>query len=228
MKKEEKTQAREMRKKGEAISDIAEKLNVSKGSVSLWVRDIKLQKAQKEQLTKRGFSKGAIEKRRISRMTKTKAKHLETFQRAKEQAAVLRHDSQWLLGVSLYWGEGAKSSKGNVTVANSDPAIIKIMMQFFREKMKVPESKFRCHVHTFSHKKVLVAEKYWSGITGVPVRQFYKTYTKNSSASKGKKDSLPFGTVALYVSNTEMFWTMMGWIEGLKPLDMCSVPRRLL
>ena len=52
MKEEEKSKARKLRYKGWAITKIAKELNVSKGSVSVWVRDIKLSNIQREALNK--------------------------------------------------------------------------------------------------------------------------------------------------------------------------------
>ena len=51
MKKEEQKEARRLRKKyGFSLGKISKILNVSKGSVSLWVKDIKLTKTQKNVL----------------------------------------------------------------------------------------------------------------------------------------------------------------------------------
>lgn len=228
MKKEEQVKARALRKRGHSIGDIAKQLNVSRGSVSLWVRDIHLTEIQKAQLTANGFSKSAIEKRRINRMSKRKKAHLEVFQEAQNEVDRLSKKDLWLLGVALYWGEGSKTYKGVVSISNSDPAVIKIMMRFYREILNVSEERIRCHVHTFSHLNSKVAEQYWSGITGVPLKQFYKTYSKPSKAGKGKKDTLPYGTVAVDVCDTKLLLRMMGWIEGLKPKDMCSIPPHLV
>lgn len=217
-----------MRKAGSSLGDIARRLGVSKGSVSFWVRDIALTQEQRAKNTARGFSRDAVEKRRTTRIQQTKKKHLAVFLEAQKEVRVLKQKSLWLLGVALYWGEGTKTFRGNVSIANSDPAIIKIMMQFFREILKVSELKFRCHVHTFSHQSARKAELYWSGVTGIPVQQFYKTYSKKSVASTNKRDTLPYGTVGIYISDTALQLKMLGWIEGLKPKDMCSVPAHLL
>jgi len=228
MKKEAQARARALRKKGISINDIAGTLGVSKGSVSLWVRDIKLTKEQRAQNTARGFSRDAIEKRRIARITKTKKRHSAVFLDAQKEVSALTKKELWLLGVALYWGEGTKTFKGNVSITNSDPAIIKIMMRFFREILNIPDHRFRCHVHTFAHKNAKLAEAYWSGVTRVPVGQFYKTYTKPSSASRQKRETLPYGTVGIYICDTALQLKMLGWIEGLKPRDMCHVPAHLL
>lgn len=89
------------------------------------------------------------------------------------------------------------------------------MMKFFREICKVPEEKFRGNVHTFAHADVEKTEKYWSGITGIPLSQFQKTYIKPSSASLQKRYTLPFGTFSINVCSTKLFLTIMGWTEKI-------------
>ncbi|MEK9176864.1 MAG: helix-turn-helix domain-containing protein, partial [Patescibacteria group bacterium] len=65
MKRRERDKAILLRQQGQSLNDIAARLRVAKATVSLWVRDIKLTQAQRNSLTKRGFSMDAIEKRRI-------------------------------------------------------------------------------------------------------------------------------------------------------------------
>lgn len=198
------------------MRDIAKKLHVSKASVSLWVRDVPLTKAQRRKLSKNGFSIDAIEKRRLARINRTKRAHQAIMNNAAKAIPALSQREVWLLGVALYWGEGGKTNHGCARLSNSDPAVIQFMMRFFREACKVPEEKFRGHVHTFSHLNKQRAEKYWSEVSGIPRKQFFKTYTKPSIASKKKKDSLPYGTFQIYVNDTKLFLTIMGWIEKLK------------
>ncbi len=49
----EQARARKLRSKGFSIKEIAEKLKISKGSVSIWVRNITLDHTQKQRLSKR-------------------------------------------------------------------------------------------------------------------------------------------------------------------------------
>lgn len=202
------------------MNEIATLIGVSKASVSLWVRDVVLTRTQRNQLTARGFSKDAIEKRRLARIAKTNTLHLNILNKAKNDLQTISRRELWLLGTALYWGEGGKTKKSIVRLANSDPAVIRMTMRFFREIISVPEEKFRCHVHTFSHLNVKKCERYWSQITKVPLGRFYKTYSKPSVASQGKKDSLPYGTVQIYVCDTKLYLTLMGWIERLKELSL--------
>lgn len=220
MKRAERDKARELRSKGLSLNEIVRELGVSKASVSIWVRDVALSKTQRSKLTSRGFSVDAIEKRRINRIENTRLRHNAVIDLAKKDIAQITKKDLFLIGIALYWGEGNKSSKGAAGLANSDPLLIQMMMRFFREICGVPEAKFRGHIHTFSHLNVNSAESYWSKVSGIPKSQFYKTYSKPSIASKGKKDSLPYGTFQIYVCDTNIFLRIKGWIERLAELSM--------
>jgi hypothetical protein len=93
-------------------------------------------------------------------------------------------------------------------------------MRFFREICKVPEDKFHASIHTFAHANIEKTEKYWSKISGISRNQFFKTYIKPSSASLQKRNTLPFGTFDIYVCDTKLFLTIMGWIEKVKELTV--------
>ena len=218
MKKEEQRQAQLLRKKGMSLNEIVQKVGVSKASVSLWVRDIKLSSQQKKKLSANGRSVESVEKRRVNRINNTLKRHRVVIDAAKEKITTLSKQELLLVGTALYWGEGGKTNKGMARISNADPAVIRFMMRFFREIFDVPPKKFRGHVHTFSHLNAEKAEKYWSHISGIPRSQFYKTYSKPSIASKGKSDSLPYGTFQIYVCDTAIFLTIKGWIERLGEL----------
>ena len=205
-----------------SLNEIVRELGVSKASVSLWVRDIELSEQQRKKLSTHGRSVESIERRRKSRIKGTLQRHRIVIDAAKEKIPTLSKQDLLLVGSALYWGEGGKTKTGMARISNSDPKVIRFMMLFFREVFNVPSNKFRGHVHTFSHLNAEKAEQYWSQISGIPRRQFYKTYSKPSTASKGKKDSLPYGTFQIYVCDTIIFLTIKGWIEKLAELGGSS------
>jgi transposase-like protein len=218
MKVIEKQKAIELRKDGESIKDIAASLGVAKSSVSVWVRNVKLSNKQISKLSKNNFSKLVVEKRRTSRIIHEEAKRdAIMFEASRDIAKISKHELR-LMGLCLYWGEGGKTNQGVARISNSDPKIISIMMRFFREICSVEESKFRGHIHTYSHLNAQLAEEYWSSISKIPKRQFYKTYIKKSVGSQGKRDKLPYGTFDIYVCNTKLYLQIMGQIEKIKTI----------
>jgi len=220
MKVIEKEKARSLRKKGYSMNQIVAETGFTKSSVSLWVRNIVLTKAQKNKISMRGRSIESIERRRILRLANEQARRQIIIDEAKKDYTHISHEQLKIIGIILYLGEGGKTERGSARLSNSDPLVIKMMMRFFREVCGVQESRFRGNVHTFTHADVKKTEKYWSKISGIPVSQFQKTYTKPSSASLQKRYTLPYGTFSINVSDTKLFLTIMGWIEKIKELTV--------
>lgn len=220
MKVAEKEKARRLRKEGKSINQIVKETGFSKASVSIWVRDIVLTKNQKKKISEKGRSVESIEKRRGNRLANEQKKRNVISDNAKKDIVQISLAELRLTGAILYWGEGGKTKRGVARLANSDPAIIKIMMKFFREVCLVPEGKFRGHIHTFDNANIEKTERYWSQLTGIPRRQFYKTYVKQSIASLYKRKTLPYGTFEICVNNTKLFLTIMAWIEKIKELSL--------
>ena len=217
MKAKEKLLAKKLRAKGWPINKIYRKLGVSKGTVSVWVRNIALTHAQKEKIHRGRFCREVIEKTRLTRLRHENARRQVIIDKAKTNIADLSINELFLISIALYWGEGGKTG-GVVRISNGDPRIIQIMMRFFRDICHVPEEKFRGYLHIHPHLDYKNAEKHWSKIAGIPLRQFYKTYRIVSKASKQKKDSLPYGTFEIYVNNKELLLKLQGWTEKIYEL----------
>lgn len=207
--------ARELRTDGLSINQIYKQLNVAKSSVSLWVRDINLSVDQKRQLSDRGIKKELIEQRRSSRLRQENARRQMIIDLARAEVSKISMRELWLIGIALYWAEGGKTQRSLVRFANGDPKVIEVMMVFFRKICKVPEQKFRGYIHIHPHLDSRQAEEYWSAVSGIPLKQFFKTYTKPNSGSHNKKDTLPYGTFDIYICNTALFLKIKGWIEGI-------------
>lgn len=214
MKNIEKQSAIQLRLLGYSIKDIAEKLDVSKSSVSLWVRNVQLSDHQLAKLRIRPHTTAAIEKRRISRLNNESVKRNKIIHQAKKQITKISDKELHLIGVMLYWAEGGKTNR-TVRFSNGDPEMIKIMMWFFRKICMVPESKFRGYIHIHYHLDYKNAEAYWSYITGIPLNQFFKTYRKPNISSLNKKNSLPNGVMDIYVLDVNLFLQISGWAQAI-------------
>jgi len=214
MKEEKKKLALKLRKQNWSLSEIKERLNVSKSSVSIWVRDIKLTEEGKKRLLKK--RRKASEKARETRLKREEAKRKIVIDKSSSEIKNLTKREVKLIGAALYWAEGSKTRRGLVQVCNSDERMIRFIMRFFREVCKVPEIKFRGYVHIHSHLNTKKAESHWSSVSKIPLKQFYKTYQKQNKSSQNKKNSLPYGTFTIIICDTELFLRIRGWINGLR------------
>ena len=211
MKLEEKFRAVSLRESGKSYSDILKLINVSKGTLSLWLRDIELTSVQKLELRGRQISQLAAGKaNRARRIEQTN----RIITEAKSEVVELIKNPLFLSGLMLYWAEGDKSElHEHVKFTNADPKMIAFMMRWLREFCKIPEEKFRACIHIHSLHVRGDIENYWSNITGIPVSQFHKTQIKKTSLGQ-RKNKIYEGTCAISTGNKSLFRRIKGWKLG--------------
>jgi len=211
-----KLKARELRNNGWSIKAIEKELKVSRSSVSLWVRDVKLTKKQFDKLylnKKTGQLKGSI----IAAMNKIKAREELTAKLMKEgekEVGRLSKRDKFMIGIALYCGEGSKTD-GSVAFANSDPELIKFMMSWLRCSCKVPEEKFRGSLYIHDNLDKTKAKKFWSNLTKIPIAQFTKTYIVKNNPNRLRKVKHIHGVFRITVSNANLHRKIMGWMYGI-------------
>lgn len=84
-----------------------------------------------------------------------------------------------IAGVMLYWAEGYKSINANwVDLANSDPRMISVFLNFLRTTYEVDERKFRVLLYCYANQDVLKLINFWSRLTKIPSKQFIKPYVR--------------------------------------------------
>ena len=139
----DKLQAIKLRLSGKSYNQIHEILNIPKSTLSIWLKDVKLGKRAQLKIASR-VNKLSITKlvERNRRQTiLAKAKHQKIRLTANLEANHLSREPLFIAGTSLYWAEGykkgwEKSKWKSIDFANSDPAMIRIMILFFQKYLK--------------------------------------------------------------------------------------------
>lgn len=225
-KSKEKNQALELRRNGESIKVIANKLGVAKSTVSLWCRDIKLTQKQIEILHKRMVKGGYKGRMKGARMQyKRRLRSIEELKtKGAKRLSNLSNKSFLVAGATLYWGEGSKKGR-DVRVANSDPKIIKFMLNWFRVLWKVTDDRFSLHIliNETHRKRIEEVQNYWSQVTGISKSQFTKpTFIKAENKKIYKNFSSHYGTLSLNVRGnpTKLIRQILGLIDKLGELGI--------
>lgn len=213
MKYQEKLKAIELRKQGKSSKEIRSQIKVSKSTLSLWLRDVTLTQEQIDTLY-------ALKMQNVYKQAKRKQQARidrtnQIFLEAKNEIHEQSKNPFFLCGLMLYWAEGDKTENHGVKFSNSDPIMINLMIKWFQIICKVPKEKFRIclHIHELHNKEEI--EYYWSTITGIPLKQFYKTQIKPTSIGHRKK-MLYNGTCAVVVTDTVLFRYIQGWTRALQ------------
>lgn len=219
-----------MRSKGESVKVIAKKLGVSKGTASLWVRDIIMSVEQLERLRKRkikggelGRLKGALmqKKRRLEKIKKAKKEGRRYFQR-------LTNREMFIAGLALYWAEGSKKTR-EVRICNSDPKLISFMINWLTTCFDIKKEEITGNVgiNEIHKQRDSEVKKYWSKITGIPLSQFRKTSFKKVKNRKTYRNfNNHYGTFTITVLRaTRIYYKIMGFIHGLAKAGCRPVSR---
>jgi transposase-like protein len=158
--------ARALRAEGHTLADIAQKLGVSKSSVSLWVRGVPFTPSPRRYGPQR--RRQPLRERRL--------REVEQLNRqGKTRIGKLSDEAFFIAGLALYAGEGAKGD-GLVKFSNSDPEMVRFFCAWFRRFFAVDESRLRCSVYLHQGLDLGSTEAFWSELTRIPKAQFGKAY----------------------------------------------------
>lgn len=211
MRFEEKQRAREMRLQGWSYNQILEQVKVSKGTLSLWLRDITLTDEQIQGLQCRQLAgrEKFIRNERVRRDTRWAEYHRE----ADLEFATLSQDADFMFGLALYIGEGSKTSGNQLCLTNCEPRVIRRGLQFF-ERIGVPRQAMRGAVQIHPGLSKETAEAFWQEATGLPPEQFHTTREVVSRASRCTKGHLQlYGTCQLRAHATKPCQKVTRWME---------------
>lgn len=179
--------ARELRLQGMTYDQIQVELGCSKGSISLWVRDLpkpqrKRTREESSAIGRRGWE---------ATLQRRDAERRAAQQKAADEIGAMTDRELFLLGIGLYRAEGSKSkpyrTQERVTFVNSDPGMIEVFLAWLR-LLGVTGERLRFHVHVHETADIAAAEQYWIALTGADPAAFGKTSLKRHSPKTNRKN----------------------------------------
>lgn len=205
-----KSKAIKLRKKGLSYGEIKKEINVSKSTLSYWLKTIPLTPEQRERLYTNSIlnmARGAQSqrerrKREIEKILKESGQEIQL---------PLSFETYRLIGAFLYWAEGRKTD--GFEIVNSDPHFILFMVRWFEKIFKVSPQNLTAYLNIYHQQNEIEMKHFWSQLTGIPLKNFRKSFVK--PLNKGyKKNNLYYGTIKVRVSKgTDMRYRVFGWIK---------------
>lgn len=196
--------AREMRAAGLTYDRIRDDLEVSKSSISLWVRDLPRPQPrpgarEKSLAAARRGREAALRRREIERL---QAKHAAAM-----AVGGLSERELFLLGVALYWAEGSKDKpyerREHLKFVNSDPDVIRCHLSWLR-LLGVTDDRLRFTVNIHESADVPSAERFWARVVGGGPERFNRTVLKRHRPTTSRRNTgeQHRGCLAVYVSRS--------------------------
>lgn len=216
--RKEREQAIRLRKQGLSYNVISKRFGVPKSTMSTWFKNLVLSSEVKAQNIRRASSVWArnitLYNKRRSQLARQRWVSISSA--AQGEIGRLTPRELLLVGAALYWAEGYKKTNWNLAFCNSDPAMVAVMMKFFRFICKIPTDKMRAQMQLYPNISDTAAIKFWARVTGIPKKQFHSSIRLISKSSKLRRGStLPHGTIRIRINDVTLINKIKGWIAGI-------------
>lgn len=206
--------ARELRTQGWTYNQIQAELGCSKSSISLWVRDLPpVAQASRPDTT--------AAKRGATRATRTHTATQEGLQNtAYAEIRTLTPHELFLVGVGLYWSEGAKAKAGTsrrVIFVNSDPNMIRLFLLWL-DLLDVEPQRRRFSVNIHESADIAKAEAFWADQVGIKTSDLLKTSLKkhNPRTNRTNTGEGYYGCLRVAVlQSADLHRRIEGWWYGI-------------
>jgi len=182
-----KSRATSLRKRGLSIPYIESKLGIPRSTLSGWFKDIKLSKQQTKKLFNK-WKNGLINARKNAAKWHIDDgnKRRETIRQEIEVLAssvnIDKKIGEFILA-TFYSAEGSKT-ESCFSIANSNPELLKGIINLQRYLYKIDELKFRCCLHLRKDQNDKKLKKFWSETLNIPESNFLKTQFDKRTVKK--------------------------------------------
>ncbi|QYX79521.1 helix-turn-helix domain-containing protein [Streptomyces akebiae] len=209
--------ARELRLQGWTYDQIQVELGCSKSSISLWVRDLpkpepRYTPEEQQALMREGLA--VVRQAQAADRRNVKAG-------ATKELGNLTDRELFVLGIGLYWAEGAKSKpyarRETVNFVNSDPDMINAFLAWL-DLLGVERRRLRFRVMIHESADVPVAESYWADLVGVDPEVLQPTTLKKHNPKTVRKNTGEDyrGCLVIRVQQGgDLYCRIEGWWKGI-------------
>lgn len=184
-----------------SYGEIKKRLNVSKSTLSYWLRDFPLNEKKILELRRKGWTKSEAsrEKFRATMREKKKLKNQEIYKKYRKEFSALSKKTLFIAGVVLYLCEGTKTDYSRIVLTNTDPKVIKFFIWWMNIFLDIPKNKIKVALHLYEGMNLEKEFNFWKNGLEISKGQFFKTSVRKlrkSSFSYG--ESFRHGTCKIY------------------------------
>ena len=212
-----KEKAIKLRRNGYSYSEILKEVPIAKSTLSLWLRSVNLAKKQKQKITQKriaGALKGAQARKNQKIATTKKIKD-----KAKKEIKNINKKDLWLIGIALYWAEGAKEHQTGtgISFSNSDDRMILLFLKWLKDIFKIKHSELIYELYIHETANIKQSQIYWSKKLSITINQLRVYLKKNKIKTIRNNIGNDYhGLVRIKVKkSSNLNRKITGWIEGI-------------
>jgi hypothetical protein len=210
--RKDKNIAIKMRKDGRSYNYICRHLNIPKSTLATWFKNKKWSSVICKHLTSRNNLNSQIRIRKWAEINKIRWEkwRLAARNEAKKSFFGLCKNSLFVAGIMLYWGEGDSKIKNPIRLANTDPRMILIFINFLFKICNVSKEKLRLSLVLYPDLLDEKCKLFWSKACGISIAKFLKTqYIRGYHPTK----RLEYGICTVIVNSRQLKEKIIVWID---------------
>ncbi|GGM04712.1 hypothetical protein GCM10010129_55340 [Streptomyces fumigatiscleroticus] len=209
--------ARELRLQGWTYDQIEVELGCSRSSVSLWVRDLPKPTPRYTPEEQRALMNDGL-----ARLRATRNEELANAKTAAQrEIGDLTDRELFMLGVALYWAEGAKSKpydrRERAVFVNSDPGVILTYLAWL-DLLEVDRDRLGYRVLIHESADIEAAHRHWADLADVDTTVFAKPTLKKHNPKTVRKNTADdyHGCLVITVARSAGLYNRIeGWWNGI-------------
>jgi hypothetical protein len=206
-----------LRKLGKSYREIRNAVGVSKGTLSLWLKNYPL--SEKRIRALRDWNDERIEHYRETRRRKREEALALIYKKERISIGELSKRDVVIGGLFLYWGEGGKTKTSELSMSNTDPAVIKAFIFWLTRSFGVEKDKITIRLRLYRDMNITRETEFWAKALDMDGRYFKKPYVKKSALTQMTyKSGFGHGTCDARLSNAIVAKRVL---MGLKVLREC-------
>jgi transcriptional regulator with XRE-family HTH domain len=209
--------ARELRLQGWTYDRIEAELGCSRSSVSLWVRDLPKPEPRYTPEEQRALMQEGLARLRAAQDEERK----QTRADAAQEAGELTDRELFLVGVALYWAEGAKSKpydrRERAVFVNSDPGVIQVYLAWL-DLLGVDRKRLGFRVLIHESADVDAAHRFWASLVDADPSLFARPTLKKHNPKTVRKNTGDgyHGCLVVTVGRSaDLYNRIEGWWSGI-------------
>ena len=200
-----------------SYTEIRKRLGVPKSTLSYWLREFPLSEERILELRRQGWKKGEASRERFRNTMKRnqELKRREVYKKYQKRLDKISEDAFFVAGLMLYLAEGGKTNYAQISLANTDPKIIKFFIQWLIDFSGVAKKEMKAELHLYENMDIKKEQKFWQKELGFRKNQFYKTQIRKlQKSSFSYKESYRHGTCQIYFPGVEKKRELMMAIQA--------------
>jgi hypothetical protein len=205
-----------LRKQCKSYREISDILQVPKSTIAYVLRGNVSSVLIKQKLIKRAQRLALPRMKQMSQIAKANrtALYLKTRQEAGATFKTNIRDPLFVAGLAIYWGEGdSKLENGIVRVANTDPVMLKMFVNFITKFLPIDRKDVRAYLITYPDLIDSQCLQYWARHIQLSVTSFY-----GSHVIKGRHPTrrLSHGICTVMIAKRVIKEIVLEWLRHYK------------